>query len=76
MASDIVVRTATVLLQRASVFNPAVLEAAIEEANDALNVGQQGLQSHQRMHATVVALWLEAERGLALWAHVGDSRLY
>lgn len=76
MASDIVVRTATVLLQRATVFNPAVLEAAIEEANDALNVGQQGLQSHQRMHATVVALWLEAEQGLALWAHVGDSRLY
>ncbi len=76
MASDIVVRTATVLLQRATVFNPAVLEAAIEEANDVLNQGQHGLTSHQRMHATVVALWIEARDGLALWAHVGDSRLY
>lgn len=76
MASDIVVRTATVLLQRATVFNAAVLEAAIEESNEVLNMGQQGLTSHQRMHATVVALWVDAEVGEALWAHVGDSRLY
>lgn len=76
MASDIVVRTATLALQRATVFNAAVLEAAIEEANDVLNAGQQGLKSHQRMHATVVSLWLDAQAGLALWAHVGDSRLY
>lgn len=76
MASDIVVRTAQVVLQRATVFNPAVLEAAIEEANDVLNAGQQGLKSHQRMHATVVALWLDMEAEQALWAHVGDSRLY
>lgn len=76
MASDIVVRTAAVLLQRATVFSPAVLEAAIEEANDVLNEGQLGLKSHQRMHATVVALWIDAQAGEALWAHVGDSRLY
>ncbi|MDO9235229.1 MAG: protein phosphatase 2C domain-containing protein [Aquabacterium sp.] len=76
MASDIVVRTATLALQRTSVFNAAVLEAAMEEANIVLNAGQQGFKSHQRMHATVVALWLDAQAGLALWAHVGDSRLY
>ena len=75
-ASDIVVRTATVVLQRATVFNPAVLESAIEEANDVLNLGQQGFKSHERMHATVVALWLDAQAGQAVWAHVGDSRLY
>ncbi len=76
MASDIVVRTATLLLQRATVFNPAVLEASIEEANEVLNAGQEGFKSHQRMHATVVVLWLEAQEGLAMWGHVGDSRLY
>lgn len=76
MASDIVVRTAQVVLQRATVFNPAVLEAAIEEANDVLNAGQQGYKSHQRMHATVVALWIDTDSEQALWAHVGDSRLY
>lgn len=76
MASDIVVRTATLLLQRATVYNPAVLEASIEEANEVLNAGQEGFKSHQRMHATVVVLWLEALEGLAMWGHVGDSRLY
>jgi serine/threonine protein phosphatase PrpC len=64
------------VLQRATVFNAAVLEAAIEEANEVLNAGQQGLKSHQRMHATVVALWLDMEAEQAMWAHVGDSRLY
>jgi serine/threonine protein phosphatase PrpC len=76
MASDIVVRTAQVVLQRATVFNAAVLEAAIEEANEVLNAGQQGYRSHQRMHATVVALWIDTDTEQAMWAHVGDSRLY
>ncbi|MFT3858215.1 MAG: protein phosphatase 2C domain-containing protein [Aquabacterium sp.] len=76
MASDIVVRTTQLGLQRATVFNAAVIEAAIEEANEVLNAGQQGAKSHQRMHATVVTLWLDMEASEALWAHVGDSRLY
>jgi serine/threonine protein phosphatase PrpC len=76
MASDIVVRTVALLLQRSPQFSPAVLQSAIEEANTVLNAGQQGFKSHQRMHATVVALWLDAQAGQALWAHVGDSRLY
>ena len=76
MASDIVVRTVQLGLQRATVFNAAVLEAAIEEANEVLNAGQHGLKSHQRMHATVVALWIDLSLEQALWAHVGDSRVY
>lgn len=28
------------------------------------------------MHATVVALFVDLERGQAVWGHVGDSRLY
>ncbi len=76
MASDIVVRTASLQLQRANVFNAAVLEASLEEANDVLNEGQDGLHSQKRMHATAVALWIDADLGEAMWAHVGDSRLY
>jgi serine/threonine protein phosphatase PrpC len=76
MASDIVVRSVALALARARVFNASVIEAAVEEANDILNAGQEGFKAHQRMHATVVALWVHAEDGLALWAHVGDSRLY
>jgi serine/threonine protein phosphatase PrpC len=76
MASDIVVRTTTLILQRTTVFSPEVLQAAIEEANTVLNAGQEGYTAQQRMHATVVVLWLQAQTGQALWAHVGDSRLY
>lgn len=76
VASDIVVRSVALALQRATAFEPGVLGSAIVQANEALNAGQQGLKAHQRMHATVVALWLDAQAESALWAHVGDSRLY
>jgi serine/threonine protein phosphatase PrpC len=79
MASDVVVRAIALQLQRSEAFGAALLQAAIEEANAVLNAGQQGLKSQQRMHATVVALWLNmppGQAGQALWAHVGDSRLY
>lgn len=76
MASDLVVRTTALILQRTAEFTPAVLAQAIEQANEAVNAGQQGLKAHQRMHATVVCLWLDADQHQALWANVGDSRLY
>ena len=76
MASDLVVRTSALALQRATDFRPAVLVSAIEQANEVVNSGQQGLKSHQRMHATVVGLWLDVQAQAALWANVGDSRLY
>ncbi len=76
MASDLVVRTTALALQRATDFTAAQLVTAIEQANEAVNAGQHGLKSHQRMHATVVCLWLDANQYQALWAHVGDSRLY
>ncbi|MGE5451952.1 MAG: PP2C family protein-serine/threonine phosphatase [Acidobacteriota bacterium] len=76
MASDLVVRTTALALQRAAPFSPAALVQAIEQANEAVNAGQRGLKSHQRMHATVVCLWLDTDQYQVLWAHVGDSRLY
>ena len=33
-------------------------------------------EGRARMHATVVALWLDPGDARALWSHVGDSRLY
>lgn len=75
-ASDLVVRTAALHLQREAAFGEATLQRCITDANQVLNAGQQGLKSHQRMHATVVALWLDLAAQHAIWAHVGDSRLY
>ncbi|WP_338415411.1 protein phosphatase 2C domain-containing protein [uncultured Sphaerotilus sp.] len=52
------------------------LGSAIEQAHAGLNAEQSQAQGRWRMHATVVALALDRARGEAVWAHVGDSRLY
>jgi serine/threonine protein phosphatase PrpC len=54
----------------------ATLQQVVHVANDALNRRQQGLHGVQRMHATLVVLWIDKVRQQAVWSHVGDSRLY
>lgn len=57
-----------------------VLRAAIARANESiLQEGEQrgdALGGRSRIGATIVALRLSPEAGRAVWAHVGDSRLY
>jgi PPM family protein phosphatase len=57
-------------------FMPENLSQAVVLAHSALQGHQQGHSSEQRMHTTVVALWIDTEAQFALWTHVGDSRLY
>ena len=77
IASDLVVRLVALRLQAAADVNSAELHRAVLEAHELLVLQQQGaVPARQRMHATLVALWIDALRGLALWSHVGDSRLY
>ena len=76
MASDIVVRTVALALQHSDTFACEPLRLALTQAHQALVREQGAALAHQRMHATVVALWLDVEREQALWAHLGDSRLY
>ena len=75
-ASDLVVRLVAVRLQSASAASEEALSAALHDAHAALGERQQGRRARERMHATVVALWVDAEREEAVWSHVGDSRLY
>lgn len=76
-AADIVVRIAAYELGAGSrPLAPDALRHALASANDVLNEQQRGLRSQQRMHATAVSLWIDAETHRALWAHSGDSRLY
>jgi PPM family protein phosphatase len=75
-AADLVVRLVALQLQAATVASVDVLHGALCDAHVALGEQQQGRRSRERMHATVVALWVDAEREEALWSHVGDSRLY
>jgi PPM family protein phosphatase len=37
---------------------------------------QDSDRPEQRMHTTLVALWIEPSARFVLWTHVGDSRLY
>ncbi|HEX3141152.1 MAG TPA: protein phosphatase 2C domain-containing protein [Rhizobacter sp.] len=75
IASDIVVRMTTLGLQSATQATPDELTRIACEANDAL-LQKQDKSSRDRMHATLVALWIDAQAEEALWTHVGDSRLY
>ena len=77
IASDLVVRLVALRLQAAADVNATELHAAVLEAHELLVLQQQGVVLERlRMYATLVALWIDALRGLALWSHVGDSRLY
>jgi PPM family protein phosphatase len=75
-ASDLVVRLVALQLQSAFVASAQALNTALCDAHAALSERQQGRRARGRMHATVVALWLDAEQEEAVWSHVGDSRLY
>jgi serine/threonine protein phosphatase PrpC len=76
LAADIVVRCIAMRLQAARELAPQQLHEAVHEAHELLLQHQERVADRDRMHATAVALWVDAERELALWSHVGESRLY
>jgi serine/threonine protein phosphatase PrpC len=55
------------------------LSELLLDAHDAVVAGQReraAASPHSAMHATVVVLTIDTGKGVALWGHVGDSRLY
>ena len=76
IASDLVVRLIALRLQSKAHASVAALDAALHDAHAALGEKQLGRKARERMHSTVVALWVDAAQGDAFWSHVGDSRLY
>lgn len=65
-----------VLLTAAPGFGPGLLDAALQAAHAELQRAQHDAQGTQRMHSTVVALWIDVAHERAVWSSVGDSRLY
>ena len=59
-----------------SAFAGEFLTQALLSAHVALQRHQMGAQGRRRMHATVVALWIDTRHDRCVWSHVGDSRLY
>jgi serine/threonine protein phosphatase PrpC len=76
VASDLVVRAVMMGLQSQSELQPHILHDMVHDTHDLLLQQQREAADRERMHATLVALWIDAARGQALWSHVGDSRLY
>jgi serine/threonine protein phosphatase PrpC len=76
VASDLVVRVVTLALQSQLELSPQVLHSVVHDAQEVLLRQQAGAVERERMHATLVALWIDAASDQALWSHVGDSRLY
>jgi serine/threonine protein phosphatase PrpC len=77
-ASMRTVRTIETMLCNAAAdaFAPETLSRVIVAAHAALQRHQVPGDPSAAMHSTVVALWIDPDAQHALWAHVGDSRLY
>lgn len=74
-ASRIVVAHVDQALRSAS-FGPEALTETLLSAHLVLQNQQIGAMGHQRMHATVLVLWLDTRFDRVVWSHIGDSRLY
>jgi len=77
-ASQRAIRTIETLLHSVepSDFAPDTLSRMITAAHADLQRHQVPGDAAATMHSTIVALWIDASARHALWAHVGDSRLY
>ncbi len=71
-----VLRVEATLSDVGMAFAPEVLTDALCAAHRELCDHQATDNPQAKMHSTVVALWIDAQTRLALWSHVGDSRLY
>ena len=68
---------ARALRDEAATFAPSHLTSVLRQAHADLLLAQEGSRRiENRMHTTVVALWLNEMLAQVLWSHVGDSRLY
>lgn len=59
-----------------SAFSPGILSRIVCGAHAELQRHQVRGDAAAAMHSTVVVLWIDPWAQYALWAHVGDSRLY
>ena len=66
----------SVLHEVATEFDPPSLTRAVLSAHAYVQGARDDAHGLERMHSTVVVLWIDTAAECALWSHVGDSRLY
>lgn len=76
IASKIVVSRVLTWLRDNPRCEPEALRHAILAANHALVVEQRRDPQLIDMRSTVIAMALDTQRNIAVWGHMGDSRLY
>lgn len=75
-ARQVVAHVDAALRPATACFSPATLTAALRAAHAALQARQPSAEGRERMHSTIVVLWIDGAAERVLWGHVGDSRLY
>jgi serine/threonine protein phosphatase PrpC len=76
VAARLAVRQALTLLQQRPAAEADALHTALQAANRALLAAQRQSPQQARMRCTAVLLAIDTRRAQAVWAHLGDSRLY
>ncbi len=76
VAAKIVVSAMLGGFKRAPGFSAAALQGYADRAIAEVALGKQAERSHADMSATMCALVVDGATGHALWAHLGDSRVY
>lgn len=76
VASRLAVRVVLETLQEAPDCSALALDAALRAAHRALIAQQQAQDELAAMRATATVLAIDTARDSAVWAHVGDTRLY
>jgi serine/threonine protein phosphatase PrpC len=76
VASKLVVRHIIEQASQAPLSRVDEVHDLIVDSNAQVRRHQRESAGHEHMHSTVVALFVDLARGLALWGHAGDSRLY
>lgn len=76
IASRLVVHSVLDAYCENPIFSTAVTASSISVAEQVISTNRRFSATRFDMSATVVMLTVDMQKGLALWAHWGDSRLY
>ena len=76
IAARLAVRHIIERFAAAPLSTPEQVHALLTDTNATVILHRADGEAQRQMHSTVVSLFIDLDRGQALWGHAGDSRLY